>query len=133
MPPPAASDVMREQLVAERGLAATLSALREGDDRALLGRLADRSRRRVGILAASLSAQGAPHHDAGEPEGSADPAEALRRGHAALERYVTGLPAQGGELRALGTGLVAESAGDVALLGSLFGAPPETPFPGTPS
>ena len=133
VPPPSATDVMREQLVAERGLAATLSALRERDDRALLGRLADRSRRRVGILAASLSSQGAPHHDAGEPEGRPEPAEALRLGHAALERYVTGLPAQKGELRTLGTDLVAESAGDLALLGSLFGAPPETPFPGTPS
>jgi hypothetical protein len=131
--PPSATDVMREQLVAERGLAATLSVLRERDDRALLARLAERSRRRVGILAASLSSQGEPHHDAGEPEGSPEPAEALRRGNVALERYVTGLPAQTGELRTLGTDLVAESAGDLALLGSLFGAPPETAFPGTPS
>jgi hypothetical protein len=133
VPPPSATDVMREQLVAERGLAATLAVLRERDDRALLARLAERSQRRVGILAASLSSQGAPHHDTGEPEGSPAPAEALRRGHAALERYVTGLPAQTGELRTLGTDLVAESAGDLALLGSLFGAPPQTAFPGTPA
>jgi hypothetical protein len=125
--------VMREQLTAERSLAATLSVLRERDDRALLARLAARSRRRVGILAASLSAQGAPHHDTGEPVGSPEPAVALRAGRAALERYVTGLPAQTGELRTLGTDLVAESAGDLALLGSLYGAPPQTPFPGTPA
>ena len=131
--PPSATDVMREQLVAERRLAATLSALREGDDRALLARLAARSRRRVGILAASLSSQGAPHHDTGEPEGIPEPAAALRSGRAALERYVTGLPAQTGELRTLGTDLVAESAGDLALLGSLLGARPETAFPGTPA
>jgi hypothetical protein len=131
--PPSATDVMREQLVAERALSVTLSALRERDDRALLAQLAERSRRRVGILAASLSSQGAPHHDTGEPVGSPEPAEALRRGNAALERYVTGLPAQTGELRTLGTDLVAESAGDLALLGSLFGALPATPFPGTPS
>jgi hypothetical protein len=128
-----ATDVMREQLTAERSLGATLAVLRESDGRALLGRLAGRSRRRAGILAASLSSLGAPHHDTGEPHGSAEPAEALRLGHAALERYVTGLPAQTGQLRTLGTDLVAESAADLALLGSLYGAAPETPFPGTPS
>ena len=131
--PPSAAEVMQLQITAERGLAATLVALRQSDNRALLGRLTDRSLRRVGILATSLSSQGAPHHDGGEPQGSPEPAEALHRGRAALERYVTGLPSQTGALRTLGTDLVAESAGDLALLGSLFGAPPEGPFPGTPA
>ena len=49
-----------------------------------------------------------------------------------IEAYVTGLPGQTGALREQGAGLVAESAADVALLGTLYGAPPQDPFPGTP-
>ena len=45
---------------------------------------------------------------------------------------MTGLPGQTGTLREQGARLVAESAGDVALLGSLYGAPPQDAFPGTP-
>jgi hypothetical protein len=130
---PSPVDAMRRQLTAERRLAATLVALRDGDDRALLGRLTDRSLRRVRTLAASLSSQGAPHHDTGEPAGRPEPAEALRLGRATLTEYVTGLPAQTGSLRELGADLVAESAGDLALLGSLYGAASEDPFPGTPA
>jgi hypothetical protein len=35
--------------------------------------------------------------------------------------------------RELGADLLAEAAGDVALLGSAFGSPPQDPFPGTPT
>jgi hypothetical protein len=131
--PPPVTDVLGRQLAAEGGLAAALKALRERDDRALVRRLADRSLRRAVLLAATLKTHGAQAADAGPPAAGADPGDALRRGRAALEAYVTGLPSQTGADRALGARLVAESAGDLALLGSLFGAAPGGPFPGTPA
>ncbi|HET8758800.1 MAG TPA: hypothetical protein VFM58_22480, partial [Solirubrobacteraceae bacterium] len=77
---------------------------------------------------------GARPHDAPAPEGHADIAAGLRRGHAALEAYVAALPALVTRARReLGADLLAEAAGDVALLGNAFGSPPQDPFPGTPS
>jgi hypothetical protein len=97
-------------------------------------RLARRSRERSTRLAAELSSLGARPHDVPAPDADADVAAGLRRGHAALEAYVAALPALvTRSRRELGTDLLAGAAGDVALLGKAFGAPPEDPFPGTPT
>jgi hypothetical protein len=132
--PPPAGAALLHSLAAERALGATIAALAPRADRALMRRLADRSRGRAGILAAAISAQGGRPHDAPAPEGGGDRDEALRRGRAALEAYVTALPSLSGrEQRALGVDLVAQAAADVALLGDAIGSPPDDPFPGTPS
>ncbi|HEX5617158.1 MAG TPA: hypothetical protein VFX51_01985 [Solirubrobacteraceae bacterium] len=132
--PPPAAPALRRSLAAERSLGASLVALQERGDRALLRRLATRSRRRSDTLAAALSELGARPHEVGELEARADIAAGLRRGHAALEAYVAALPALVTRARReVGADLLAEAAGDVALLGNAFGSPPSDPFPGTPA
>jgi hypothetical protein len=125
--PPAATPALLRSLAAERALGASMAALDQP-------RLARRARERATRLAAELSELGARPHDAPAAEARADVAAGLRRGHAALEAYVAALPALvPRERRRLGADLLAEAAGDVALLGKAFGAPPVDPFPGTPS
>jgi hypothetical protein len=125
-PPPAEPALLRS-LAAERALGASMAALDKPG-------LARRSRERATRLAAELSQLGARPHDAPAPEARADIAAGLRRGHAVLEAYVAALPALVTRpRRELGADLLAEAAGDVALLGSAFGAPPDDPFPGTPA
>jgi hypothetical protein len=124
-PPPAESALLRA-LAAERALGASMSA---ADRRALAGR----SRRRAGILAATLSELGARPHDAPAPEGSSDRAGARERGQAALAAYVTALPSlTGRDQRELGTDLLVDAAGGVALFETSLGLLPDDPFPGTP-
>jgi hypothetical protein len=125
--PPPAEPALRRSLAAERALGATMAALDTP-------RLAERSRARSTKLAAALSELGARPHDVPAPEAQADIAAGLRRSRAALEAYVAALPALvTRDLRELGADLLAEAAGDVALLGNAFGTPPHDPFPGTPA
>jgi hypothetical protein len=125
--PPPAEPALRRSLAAERALGASMAALDTL-------RLAQRSRARATRLAAALSELGARPHDVPAAEADADVAAALRRSHALLEAYVAALPALvERDQRELGADLLAEAAGDVALLGSAFGAPPVDPFPGTPA
>jgi hypothetical protein len=125
-PPPPEPALLRS-LAAERRLGATMAALHRP-------RLAQRSRERAQKLASALSELGARPHDAPAAEARADIAAGLRDGRAALVAYVTALPAlTRRDQRELGADLLAEAAGDVALLGSSFGVVPDDPFPGTPS
>ena len=123
-PPPAEPALLRS-LAAERALGTTMAALDKP-------RLAQRSRERATQLAAALSELGARPHDAPAPEAQADLAAGLRRSRAALEAYVAALPSLHGSGRELGADLLAQAAGDVALLASSFGFVPDDPFPGTP-
>jgi hypothetical protein len=132
--PPPTESALRRSLAAERALGATIVALEPRGDRALLRWLAGRSQRRAGTLAAALSELGARPHDVPAPAARADIAAGLRRSHAVLEAYVAALPALGGRARReLGADLLAEAAGDVALLANAFGTPPDDAFPGTPT
>jgi hypothetical protein len=125
--PPPAEPALRRSLAAERALGASMAALDQPH-------LAQRSRERATRVAAALSELGARPHDAPAPEAQADIATGLRRGHAVLEAYVAALPAFVTRARReLGADLLAEAAGDVALLGNAFGTPPTDPFPGTPT
>jgi hypothetical protein len=134
---PAPADALRTQLAAERELVARLALLSElapPRDRRLVADSAVRAGRRAQILAASLSAAGGRPHDVPQPKAARpDVAAALDASRAALTAHVTALPSMGGRRRrALAADLVAESAGDLALLGDVFGAQSDGAFPGTP-
>jgi hypothetical protein len=122
-PPPAAADVMLQELAAERALTHELEGAH-----GLEAEIRDRSAERARTLASAISAAGRDPHEAGEPDTEPDPSRAAARARTALERHVTALPTLTGDLRAMGSELVAGAAADAALLGS----PPEA-FPGTPS
>jgi hypothetical protein len=119
--PPPPEPALLGALAAERALGTALTALE-------LRGLAARSRARATRLASALSERGARPHDAPAPAGAAP----LPAGDEALVAYVALLPTLRQDL-AFGVDLLAEAAGDVALMGAAVGHPPDDPFPGTPT
>jgi hypothetical protein len=135
--PPPAADALRLQLAAERELVSRLvlmPMITPRRDQRLVADLSVRAGRRARRVAAALSAAGGRPHDVPQAKASRpNLAAALTASRKALTAHVTALPGMSGrELRALGADLVAESAADLALLGDVFGARSEGPFPGTP-
>ena len=135
-PLPTASESLLLQLAAERASAASLDGLdarAPAADRELVRRLARRADDRARRLAAAVAAEGGRPHDAPAPDepDSAVPDDAIERSRAAVAAHVEGIQWLGGdELRRLGTGLVTESAADLAVLGAVFGISTAEAFPG---
>jgi hypothetical protein len=124
---PRPSDALLRQLAAER----RLTAAARGAGGRVAARVASRSARRAGLLAAAVSSAGGRPHDAPAPAGGGE--DVVARARAALEAHVVALPAlPRPRLRALGAELVTGAATDLAMLRRARGAPPDGPFPGTP-